>query len=87
MVMWYKNIGDMQCSQLLYVDRHPEVMQRPNPMMILNRLNELDVTQLHSEDEELTKLGDPLTASEQLYTDLQDLYSINNDFLVISNSA
>ena len=53
-------------------------MTRPKPMVILNRLNEVDVTQLHSEDEELTKLGDPLTTSEQLYTDLQDLY-INGD--------
>ena len=68
-----------------YFDRHPEAMERPKPMMILNRINELDVTQLHLEDEELTKLGDPLTASEQLYTDLQDLYIINNDYLVISS--
>ena len=59
-------------------------MERPKPTMILNRLNELDVTQLHLEDEELTKLGDPLTASEQLYTDLQDLYIINKDYLIIS---
>ena len=59
-------------------------MERPKPTMILNRLNEFDVTQLDSEDEELTKLGDSLTASEQLYTDLQDLYVANNDYQVIS---
>ena len=54
-------------------------MERPNPTTILNTLSEMDVTQLHSEDEELTKLGDPLNTSEQLYPDLQlDLY-ITND--------
>ena len=59
-------------------DRHPETMERPNPTTILNTLSEMDVTQLHSEDEELTKLGDPLNTSERLYPDLQDLY-ITND--------
>ena len=49
-------------------------MERPKPMTILHRLNEVDVTQLHSEDEELTKLGDSLITSERLYIDLQDLY-------------
>ena len=43
-------------------------------MMILNRLCQLDVTQACSEDVELTKLGDPLITSEQLYSDLQNLY-------------
>lgn len=55
-------------------------MERPKPMMLLNKLCKLDVTQLriYSEDEELTKLGDPLTTSEQLYSDLQGLYIIND---------
>ena len=53
-------------------------MERPNPMTILSTLSEMDVTQLHAEDEELTKLGDPLITSEQLYPDLQDLYNTHD---------
>ena len=65
----------MICSYVSYiVDRHPKAMQRPKPMVLLTSLSELDVTQLYSEDEELTKLGDPLVTSKQLYPDLQDLY-------------
>ena len=60
-----------------YPYRHPEATKRPQPMMILNRLCQLDVTQLCSEDE-LTKLGDPLITSEQLYSDLQNLYIAND---------
>ena len=59
-------------------------MERPNPMTILNTLSEMDVTQLHSEDEELTKLGDPLITSKQLYPDLQDLY-ITDDYSYIAS--
>ena len=64
--------------ELYILYRHPEAKQRPKPMMLLTSLSELDVTQLHSEDEELTKLGDPLITSKQLYPDLQNLY-ITND--------
>ena len=59
----------------MYWYRNPKATERPKPMTILNRLCELDVaTQLNSKDEGLTRLGDPLTTSEHLYTDLQDLY-------------
>ena len=64
---------------IIIANRHPEAKERPKPMIILNRLHDLNMSQLDSEDEKLTKLGDALSTSEQLYTDLQELYITNND--------
>ena len=51
---------------IIIANRHPEAKERPKPMMILNRLHELNMSQLDSEDEKLTKLGDSLSTSEWL---------------------
>ena len=58
MQCWYDtNILTLNMSYSCPVDRHSETMGHPNLPTTLNTCSEIDVTQLHSEDKELTKLG------------------------------
>ena len=86
--MGFSTASELPCLQanhtsiamtIIIANRHPEAKERPKPMTILNRLHELNISQLDLEDEKLTKLGDSLSTSEWLYTDLQELYITNNE--------
>ena len=72
----------MYVYMILYTyNRHPEARNRPHPGMVLRTLQKSDrnLLQWSMPDDDKTNgqvamLGAPLTASEQLYPDLQSMY-------------
>ena len=72
--------------QLCINNRHPEATYRPHPGMVLRTLQKSDRNLLQWSmpdddkiDGQVAMLGAPLTASEQLYPDLQSMYMKHNN--------
>ena len=69
---------------MISLNRHPEARKRPNPGLVLRTLQKSDRNLLWSvpdndkTDGQVAMLDAPLTASEQLYPDLQFMYTKHN---------
>ena len=70
---------------MISLNRHPEARNRPHPGMVLRTLQKSDRNLLQWSmpdddkiDGQVAMLGAPLTASDQLYPDLQSMYTKHN---------